>query len=117
MEAKVYFLLKSESFHLIAVTIGILVNYNALNQDAMMASQLSFANARDLTTANADKLVVERGAEIAEKQGVPRTHIALSWLLQKEPVTPPIAGATKISHLEDAARALSIKLHLRKVNF
>ncbi len=30
--------------------------------------------------------------------------------LQKEPVTAPIIGATKMSHLEDAVRALSVKL-------
>ena len=54
--------------------------------------------------------MVERVAEIAEKRGVPRAQIALAWLLQKEPVTAPIIGATKISHLEDAVAALSIKL-------
>jgi aryl-alcohol dehydrogenase-like predicted oxidoreductase len=37
-------------------------------------------------------------------------HIALAWLLQKEPVTAPIVGATKIAHLEDAIGALSVKL-------
>lgn len=61
-------------------------------------------------TADADRLVVERVAAIAEKRGVPRIHIALAWLLQKEPVTAPIIGATKISQLEDAVGALSIKL-------
>jgi 1-deoxyxylulose-5-phosphate synthase len=61
-------------------------------------------------TADADKFVVERVAAIAEKHGVPRIHIALAWLLQKEPVTAPIIGATKISHLEDAVGALSVKL-------
>ncbi|AWM17768.1 aldo/keto reductase [Bacillus inaquosorum] len=61
-------------------------------------------------TADADWLVVERLAAIAEKHGVSRTHIALAWLLQKEPVTAPIIGATKMSHLEDAVRALSVKL-------
>ena len=61
-------------------------------------------------TADADRLVVERVATIAEKRGVPRIHIALAWLLQKEPVTSPIIGATKISHLEDAIGSLSIKL-------
>lgn len=44
------------------------------------------------------------------KHEVPRAHIALSWVLQKETVTAPIVGATKLSHLEDAVAALSIKL-------
>ncbi|UVI29094.1 aldo/keto reductase [Paenibacillus spongiae] len=61
-------------------------------------------------TADADRLIVERVAAIAEKRGVPRAQIALAWLLQKEPVTAPIIGATKMSHLEDAAAALSITL-------
>ena len=47
--------------------------------------------------AETDGQVVARVAEIAEKHGVPRVHIALAWLLQKEPVTAPIIGATKIS--------------------
>ncbi|MDQ0192814.1 aldo/keto reductase [Paenibacillus wynnii] len=61
-------------------------------------------------TANTDLLIVERVAAIAEKRGVPRAQIALAWLLQKEPVTAPIIGATKISHIEDAVAALSITL-------
>ncbi|WP_211746194.1 aldo/keto reductase [Paenibacillus sp. Marseille-Q4541] len=61
-------------------------------------------------TANADRLVVEQVAAIAEKRGVPRVQVALAWLLQKEPVTAPIIGATKISHLENAVDALSITL-------
>jgi aryl-alcohol dehydrogenase-like predicted oxidoreductase len=68
-------------------------------------------------TANTDRLVVERVAAIAEKHGVPRVQIALAWLLQKEPVTAPIIGATKISHLEDAAAALSVKLTTEEVAF
>jgi aryl-alcohol dehydrogenase-like predicted oxidoreductase len=68
-------------------------------------------------TADADRLVVERVAAIAEKHGVPRIHIALAWLLQKEPVTAPIIGATKISHLEGAVGALSVKLLPEEVAF
>jgi 1-deoxyxylulose-5-phosphate synthase len=62
------------------------------------------------TTAETDRQVIERVAEIAEKRGVPRVHIALAWLLQKKPVTAPTVGATKITHLEDAVGALSVKL-------
>ena len=36
-------------------------------------------------TAEADKMVVERVAQVAEKHGVPRAHIALAWLWLKEP--------------------------------
>ena len=61
-------------------------------------------------TADADKLVVERVAEVAEKLAVPPAHIALTWLLQKESVVAPVIGATKISHLESAVESLSVQL-------
>ena len=64
-----------------------------------------------------DRLVVERLVEIAKKHGAPRAHIALAWLLQKEGVTAPIIGATKVSHLEDAAGALSVKLTREEVAY
>lgn len=64
-----------------------------------------------------DRPVVERVAELAQKHGVARAHIALAWLLQKEPVTAPIVGATKISHLEDAVAALSVRLTAEEVAY
>jgi aryl-alcohol dehydrogenase-like predicted oxidoreductase len=60
--------------------------------------------------AEPDQQIVQRVAEMAQKYGASRVHVALAWLLQKEPVTAPIIGATKISHLEDAIGALSLKL-------
>ena len=68
-------------------------------------------------TAEADKLVVGRLAEVAEKYAVPRAHIALAWLLQKEPVVSPVIGATKISHLESAVESLSVQLTPEDVAF
>lgn len=68
-------------------------------------------------TLNADRLVAERVASVAANHGVPRTHIALAWLLQKDPVTAPIIGATKTSHLEVAVGALSFKLTPEEVSF
>lgn len=67
-------------------------------------------------TAEKDRLIVEKVAEIAETLGVPRVQIALAWLLQKQPVVAPIIGATKISHIEDAIGALSIKLTPEQMN-
>lgn len=65
-------------------------------------------------SANADRKVVER---VAEKREVPRAQIALAWVLQKEPVTAPIVGATKMTHLEDAVAALSIQLTPEEVSY
>jgi aryl-alcohol dehydrogenase-like predicted oxidoreductase len=69
------------------------------------------------TTADTDRQVVERVAELAARYGVPRVHIALAWLLQKEPVTAPIIGATKLSHLDDAASGLTVKLSTEDVAY
>ncbi len=62
------------------------------------------------STKNADKAIVDRVAELANKYGVSRAQISLAWLLHKDPVNAPIVGATKITHLEDAVGALSVKL-------
>ncbi len=63
-----------------------------------------------IKTAEADRRVVERVAEIAQKRGVPRAQVALAWVLQKPVVTAPIIGASKPHHLEDAVAALSLGL-------
>jgi 1-deoxyxylulose-5-phosphate synthase len=68
-------------------------------------------------TAVTDRQVVERVAEIAEKRGVARVHVALAWLLQKQPVTAPIIGATKIAHLEEAVDALAVSLTPEEVTY
>lgn len=61
-------------------------------------------------TASTDRLIVERVAAIAEQRGVPRVQVALAWLLQKEPVTAPIIGATSIAQLEEAVGTLALTL-------
>ncbi|MBO1305226.1 aldo/keto reductase [Enterococcus sp. 669A] len=68
-------------------------------------------------TADQDKLIVERVAEIAEKRQVKRAQVALAWLLQKEAVVAPIIGATKESHLLDALPALELKLTAEEVQY
>jgi aryl-alcohol dehydrogenase-like predicted oxidoreductase len=61
-------------------------------------------------TEDADRKVVDRLGEVAEKRGVPRAQVALAWLLSKPGVTSPIVGASKPHHLEDAVAALSVHL-------
>jgi len=61
-------------------------------------------------TADADRSVVERVAEVARKRGLPRAQVALAWLLQKPVVTAPIIGASKPHHLDDAVAALALQL-------
>lgn len=67
--------------------------------------------------AEADRLIAQRVASLAEKRNVSRVHIALAWLLQKESVAAPIVGATKLSQLEDAVDALSVKLTAEEISY
>jgi aryl-alcohol dehydrogenase-like predicted oxidoreductase len=48
--------------------------------------------------------------QVAKARNLPHARIALAWLLQKEGVTAPIVGATKMHHLEDAVASLDVKL-------
>ena len=61
-------------------------------------------------TEEADKKVVDRLSELAQKRGVPMATLALAWMLSKPVITSPIVGATKPNHLTDAVAALSVKL-------
>ena len=59
-------------------------------------------------TAKQDAVIINRVAELAEKRGVSMTEISLAWLLTK--VTSPVVGATKMHHIEGAAKAVDLKL-------
>ena len=61
------------------------------------------------STAESDRVIINRVAEIANKYGVPRINVALAWLFDKNAI--PVIGATKISQIEDAVGALSFKLN------
>jgi len=57
-----------------------------------------------------DYKVVDAVTAVAKARGVPNAQIALAWILHQPGVTAPIIGASKIGHLDDAVKALSIKL-------
>lgn len=61
-------------------------------------------------TRDADKAVVDLVGTIADERGLSRAEVALGWLLQQPGVTAPIIGASKPGHLEDAVKALSVRL-------
>jgi aryl-alcohol dehydrogenase-like predicted oxidoreductase len=71
----------------------------------------------NVAAAESDREIIGQVAELAQKLGVPRTHVALAWLLQKEPVAAPIVGATKISHLDEAVGALAVKLSPEEIAY
>jgi aryl-alcohol dehydrogenase (NADP+) len=66
--------------------------------------------AHDMYYSDDDFRVVDRVSEIAEKRGVSNAEVALAWLLAQPGVTAPIIGASKMHHLEDAVKALDLRL-------
>ena len=58
----------------------------------------------------ADLEVAQAVTDVAKARGVTNTQIALAWTLRNPAITAPIIGATKLSHIDDAVAALSIKL-------
>ncbi len=57
-----------------------------------------------------DYKVVDAVTALAQKRGVTNAQIALAWILHQPGVTAPIIGASKLSHLDDAVKALALKL-------
>ena len=68
----------------------------------------SYAKFKYDATAQQDGVIIGRVEELAEQHGVTMTEISLAWLLQK--VTAPVVGATKLHHIEGAAKALELEL-------
>jgi aryl-alcohol dehydrogenase-like predicted oxidoreductase len=58
----------------------------------------------------ANRPLVEMLAEIAARKLVTPAHLALAWLLTREPWIVPIPGTTKLSRLEENIGAASIGL-------
>ena len=54
--------------------------------------------------------VVEAVRAVAGERGVTPAEVALAWLLAKPAVAAPIVGATKLSHLDAAIRAVELAL-------
>lgn len=68
----------------------------------------SYARFKYDATAEQDGVIIGRVMELARKRGVSMTEISLAWLLSK--VTAPVVGATKLHHIEGAAKAVDLLL-------
>lgn len=68
----------------------------------------SYAQLKYGGTEEQDAPILVRVAEVADRRGVTMTEVALAWLLTK--VTAPVVGATKLHHIEGAAKAVDLEL-------
>ena len=74
----------------------------------LRAERDAYAKFKYDAAAEMDSAIIVRVGEVAEKRGVSMTEVSLAWLLTK--VTAPVAGATKLSHIEGAAKATELRL-------
>ena len=58
-----------------------------------------------------------RVGEVAGRLDVPRSQVALAWLLHHGFVTAPVVGATSARHVEDAVAALDVRLSEQDLAF
>jgi aryl-alcohol dehydrogenase (NADP+) len=66
--------------------------------------------AKGLYYRDSDFKIVDRVTETAKKRGVSNAQIALAWMLSKPEVSAPIIGASKMHHLDEALKALDLRL-------
>ena len=75
----------------------------------------SYARYKYDATAEQDSAIIRRVAELADRRGVSMTEISLAWLLTK--VTAPVVGATKLHHIEGAAKAVELELTADEISY
>lgn len=68
----------------------------------------SYARLKYDATAKQDEVIIRRAAEIAKKHETSMTAVSLAWLLQK--TAAPVVGATKVSQMEGAVKAVDLVL-------
>ena len=78
-------------------------------------SEDSYAQLKYGSTADQDQVIIDRVAELADQKGVSMTEVSLAWLLTK--VTAPVVGATKLHHIEGAAKATDLELTDRELAY
>ena len=78
------------------------------NETSKRLQEDSYARFKYDATKEQDEIIIRRVAELADRHGVTMTEVALAWLLRK--VTAPVVGATKIHHVEGAAKAVELEL-------
>ena len=75
----------------------------------------SYAKLKYDGMASEDEKIILQVAELADKYGVTMTEISLAWLLTR--VTSPVAGATKLHHIEGASKAVDLELTAEDLDY
>ena len=86
------------------------------NTDTLRSKTDRVAMGKYDRTEEQDMEIVRRVHELALKYNVKMQQIALAWHWAKG-VSAPIIGATKAAHLDDAAKALDVKLTQEDISY
>jgi aryl-alcohol dehydrogenase-like predicted oxidoreductase len=86
-----------------------------IGETSKRLEQDAYAKFKYDKTAEADGLIINRVAELADRRNVTMTEISLAWLLTK--VTAPVVGATKYSHVEGAVNAVDLELTQEEIDY
>lgn len=66
-------------------------------------------------TEGEDGRIISRVSQLADRRGTSMTEVSLAWLLTK--TASPVVGATKLHHIEGAAKAVELKLTAEETDF
>ncbi|MDE6760738.1 MAG: aldo/keto reductase [Lachnospiraceae bacterium] len=75
----------------------------------------AYAKGKYDNTSEQDNEIIRRVDELAQKKGVSMTEVSLAWLLTK--AASPVAGATKLSHIEGAVKAVDLTLDAEEIAY
>ena len=89
---------------------------SAWNTDTLRSKTDRVARGKYDRTEQEDMRIVSRVAELANRHGVKSAHVALAWEWARG-VTAPIVGATKARYLDDAAKALKLRLTKEELSY
>jgi len=84
-------------------------------QETKRAAEDTYAKFKYDATAQQDNRIIRRVAALADRHAVSMTEISLAWLLTK--VTAPVVGATKLHHIEGAAKAVGLALTEEEIRY
>ncbi|WP_431888243.1 aldo/keto reductase [Pectobacterium colocasium] len=76
--------------------------------ESLRLKEDAYAKGKYDTTADQDRIIIDRVAELAARRRVSMTEVSLAWLLTK--VTAPVVGATKKHHIDGAVKAVNLTL-------
>ena len=79
------------------------------------AKEDAYAKFKYDATKEQDGIIISRVEEIANKHNVSMTEVSLAWLISK--TSSPVVGATKLHHIEGAAKAVELELSEEEKNY